>query len=62
MSNINQSIDINTQTIKLIEDLMERIKTLEEKLEKIENKQSPVRVYVPNPDYSHLNLKEQYYY
>lgn len=62
MSDINQTIDINEQTIKLIETLIERIKILEDKLAKIENKQVPNRVYVPNHDYSHLNLKEQCYY
>jgi len=62
MSDIKQSIDINEKTIQLIETLMERIKILEDKLAKIENKQAPVRVYVPNHDYSHLNLKEQCYY
>jgi len=62
MSDINQSIDINEKTIQLIETLIERIKVLEEKLTKIENKQAPPRVHIPNYDYSHLNLKEQCYY
>ncbi len=64
MSNINQDIDIpiNNKTIKLIETLITRITILEEKLAKIESKQLPNRVYVPNQDYSHLNLKEQCYY
>jgi hypothetical protein len=62
MSDINQTIDINEQTTKLIETLIERIKLLEDKLAKIEHKQVPNRVYVPNYDYSHLNLKEQCYY
>jgi hypothetical protein len=62
MSDINQHIDINNQTIQLIETLIDRIKILEEKLAKIENKQQPARVHIPVYDYSHLNLKEQCYY
>jgi hypothetical protein len=54
--------DINKQTIQLIETLIERVKVLEDKLSKIENKQIPTRVYIPSHDYSHLNLKEQCYY
>ena len=64
MSNINQEIDtnLNTKTIQLIESLLMRITVLEKKIAKIENKQIPARVHIPNYDYSHLNLKEQCYY
>ena len=64
MSDINQHIDtnLNAKTIKLIETLLLRVNALEEKIAKIENKQIPARVYIPNHDFSHLNLKEQCYY
>ena len=62
MSDINKNIDINEKTFQLIQTLMDRIKILEEKLAKIENKQQPARVHIPVYDYSHLNLKEQCYY
>ena len=53
---------LNTKTIQLIETLIVRITALEDKIAKIENKQVPARVYIPNQDFSHLNLKEQCYY
>ncbi len=57
----NQNININTQTIQLIETLIVRIAKLEDQVAKLENK-NKIKVYIPSQDYSQLNFKEQCYY